>query len=333
MRKLICFVLTIVLCLASLGGAYANSENESSQNSVTIELDGDGQYVDSSSVKGNHSEQYVAEQTEDMDIYSLKDGTLLSKTGLGSYQAVDRMELSLSDRKAVKELLSNPTINDNMKEEISSGSENAILNNNKTATAVIFVPKGGDRASTISDPYYYKSHKLYDEIVYFYDKKTGWKDIAEGKKAWKVAKEYSTGTICDNVAGALDKFNLFSNAKTALDIYYDITGTRPINGASDDYWQGNLQYDIYTKWTYADLGYGDGYRLGCRTQKVKVQTFWSEQYYFGYYGGKTVETTTKINKTFRSPNYKSPAKIACLSVNNPWVEDVYYKINKHPVYF
>ncbi len=322
----------MVLCLASLGGVYANSESESSHNSVTVELDNNGQYIDCHSVKDNLSEQYVAKPTTDQDIYSLEDGTLLSKTGLGSYLPVERIEISLSDRNSVEKLLSNPTISDNIKGVISSGSEKAILNDNKAATAVIFVPKGINRAG-YKTYYTYKSYNMYDEVAYFYNKRTGWQDIAEGKGAWKVAKEYSTGIVCDNAAGAFDKFNLFSNAKTALDMYYDITGTRPIKGASDDYWQGNLEYDVYTKWTYADLGYGDGYRLGSRTQQVKVQTFWSEQYYSGYYGGKTVETTTKVNKTFSSPNYKSPAKIACLSVNNPWVEDVYYKINNHPVYF
>ena len=123
------------------------------------------------------------------------------------------------------------------------------------------------RKTTAVRYYTYHGHPMKDELIYYHNLSTGYQTICRGSGASAAAGGIS-GVILDLAGYGCVAVALFNTAITAYHAYTDITGTSPVSGSYEDFVQVKINYDVCTKYTYADLGYGDGYRLGAVTQQV-----------------------------------------------------------------
>lgn len=161
---------------------------------------------------------------------------------------------------------------------------------------------------------------------------TGYETICKGVDA-RAAADSISGIVLD-IAGYGSVFMaIFDTALTALCAYADITGTAPVYGCYEDFLQVKINYDISTKYTYADLGYGDGYRLGAVTQKVRIIDIEVLQYYAEYNGGREVSVHRLLNETRSTQNFYEPAQKAVANIYTPWVERINAEIYHHPIIF
>lgn len=171
-----------------------------------------------------------------------------------------------------------------------------------------------------------------DELICFNSMSTGYETISKGTEASAAANSIST-VVMDLAGYGSAAVALFNSAMTAYHAYAEITGTSSIIGSYEDFIQVKLNYDVCTKYTYADLGYGDGYRLGAVTQKVRLIDINILQYYAGCNGGREVAIHKILNSTSATGNFKNPAPKAVVNIYTPWVERVDAKIYRHPIIF
>ena len=190
-----------------------------------------------------------------------------------------------------------------------------------------------DPGKTITVRYYtYLGRPMKDELVSYRNLSTGYETICSGSKASAAASGISD-VIMDLAGYGSVAVALFNSALNAYQAYADITGTSPVYGSYEDFVQIKMNYDICTKYTYADLGYGDGYRLGAVTQKVRLIDADILQYYADYNGGREMTTHKVLNKTSVTGNFENPAPIAAASIYTPWVEKICAEIYRHPIIF
>jgi hypothetical protein len=161
---------------------------------------------------------------------------------------------------------------------------------------------------------------------------TGYETICKGSGA-SAAAEGISGVILELAGYGSVFMALFNSALTALGAYVDITGTAPVYGCYEDFSQVKINYDICTKYTYADLGYGDGYRLGAVTQQVRIIDTDILQYYAEYNGGREVSTHRFLNETSSTQSFHDPAQKAIANIYTPWVERISAEISRHPIAF
>ena len=191
----------------------------------------------------------------------------------------------------------------------------------------------GRSGETTSTRYYtYNGHPMKDELICYYNLSTGYETICKGTGA-SVAANCMGDMLLDLAGYGSAAVGLFNSAKTAYQTYADITGTTPVSGSYEDFIQVKLNYDVSTKYTYADLGYGDGYRLGAVTQKVRLIDIGILQYYADCEGGRELSTHQVLNRTYTSVNYGDPAPIAVASIYELRVERIRAEIYHHPIIF
>jgi len=128
---------------------------------------------------------------------------------------------------------------------------------------------GGSGKTTSIRYYTYHGYAMKDELIYYYNLSTGYETICKGSEA-NIAANSISSVFLDLAGYGSVAFALFNSARTAYQAYAEITGTSPVSGSYEDFVQVKLNYDVCTKYTYADLGYGDGYRLGAVTQRVRL---------------------------------------------------------------
>ena len=127
--------------------------------------------------------------------------------------------------------------------------------------------------------------------------------VCRGAEAYGAAQSIN-GVILDLAGYGSQAVSIFNSALTLYRAYTDITGTAPISGSYEDFIQVKLNYDVWTKYTYADLGYEDGYRLGAVTQKVRLIDIEILQYYADCNGGREVAVCNILNKSAVTANFK-----------------------------
>lgn len=171
-----------------------------------------------------------------------------------------------------------------------------------------------------------------DELICYYNLSTGYQTICSGTGASAAASGIS-GVLLDLAGYGTVYVAVFNTAMTAYRAYTDITGTSPVSGSYEDFVQVKLNYDVITKYTYVDPGYGDGYRLGSVTQQVRLIDTDILQYYANYNGGREVSTHTILDRTSSTENFDDPARMAVANIYAPWVERVYADIRRHPINF
>lgn len=171
-----------------------------------------------------------------------------------------------------------------------------------------------------------------EELICCYGLSTGYETICKGDGA-SAAAEGISGIVLDLAGYGSGFVSLFNSALTALDAYENITGTAPVYGCYEDFIQVKINYNICTKYTYADLGFGDGYRLGAVTQQVRIIDTDILQYYAGYNEGREIAVHRVLNETSSTENFRDPAEKAISNIYMPWVERVNAEIYRHPIIF
>lgn len=171
-----------------------------------------------------------------------------------------------------------------------------------------------------------------DELVGGTGLSTGYVTVCRGVEAYGDAKSI-TGVVMDLAGYGSKAVSIFNSALTLFRAYTDITGTAPISGSYEDFIQVKLNYDVWTKYTYADLGYGDGYRLGAVTQKIRLIDIEILQYYADCNGGREVAICNNLNKTAVTANFKNPAPAAIVNISMPYVEKLSAELYRHPIIF
>jgi len=192
--------------------------------------------------------------------------------------------------------------------------------------------EGGSGQITSTKYYTYHGYPMKEEMICYYNMSTGYETICKGTDTSGVANSMSN-MILDLAGYGSVAVGLFNSAMTACQTYADLTGTAPISGSSEDFVQVKLNYDVSTKYTYADLGYGDGYRLGAVTQKVRLIDIDILQYYADCKGGKELSTHQVLDRTYTTVNYSNPAPKAIASIYELWVERIGAEIYQHPIIF
>lgn len=180
--------------------------------------------------------------------------------------------------------------------------------------------------------YTYQGFPMKDELICYDNLSTGYETICKGTQASTAANGISS-VILDLAGYCSLPVSLLNSTLTAYHTFAEITGTSPVSGSCEDFTQVKLTYDICTKYTYADLGYGDGYRLGAVTQKVRLIDTDILRYYADYNGGSEVSVHQILNKTFVTDNFRKPAPAAIASLHTPWIERVNAEIYHHPIIF
>lgn len=329
MKKILCAALAFSLCMGSVVGVYANSNNDEvmteSVKSILLTQDNDGCYITADKKDANIK---TAKKTKDKDVYSLSDGSFLIQTTSETYQNVERFEVQLSNKQAVAKLLENQNISDDEKTMITEQSKIALTNNNKDARVVVFLPKNNLTRATGTNSYTYKGYNLQDQWTYYYGMQTTWVDIATGSKASNVAKSVlDLSVIATGIA--YEPIGLFSSAVSAYQAFVNGCGSTPINGSYDDKLQANIRYDIYTKRTFVK-GTG-GYLPKLVTQQATITQIKTSQYYMTNVGGKTVDTVKETNKIYKTKNFDNPAPY---SISHGMTsEEVKAKIYNKPINF
>jgi len=190
-----------------------------------------------------------------------------------------------------------------------------------------------DERKSVTIRYYnYCGWSMKDELISYYNLSTGYQTVCRGSRTASAAYGMS-GVILDLAGYGSVAIALFNSAINAYQAYAEISGTTPVCGSYEDCIQIKLNYDICTKYTYADPGYGDGYRLGAVTQKVRLIDAAIIQYYVDYNGGREVTTHKELNGIFLTGNFKNPAPVAAANVYMPWVEKITAEICRHPIVF
>ncbi len=190
-----------------------------------------------------------------------------------------------------------------------------------------------EAGKTISVRYYtYHGYSMKDELICYYGLSTGYETVCKGAGASAAAEGISA--IALDLAGYGSVFvSLFNSTLTAFSAYEDITGTAPVYGCYEDFIQVKINYDICTKYTYADLGFGDGYRLGAVTQEVRIIDTDILQYYAGYNRGREVSAHRLLDETSSTQSFCDPAQKAIANTYAPWVERLNAEIFCHPIAF
>jgi hypothetical protein len=171
-----------------------------------------------------------------------------------------------------------------------------------------------------------------DELIGGIGLSTGFVTVCRGAEAYGAAQGI-TGVVLDLAGYGSKAVSIFNSVLTLYRAYTDITGTAPISGSYEDFIQVKLNYDVWTKYTYADLGFGDGYRLGAVTQKVRLIDIEILQYYAGCNGGREVGVCNVLNKSAVTANFKNPAPAAIANTSMPYVEEISAKLYRHPIVF
>lgn len=190
-----------------------------------------------------------------------------------------------------------------------------------------------DSGETATVRYYtYHGYSMKDELIGGTGLSTGYVTVCRGVEAYGDAKSIN-GVVLDLAGYGSKAVSIFNSALTLYRAYTDITGTAPISGSYEDFIQVKLSYDVWTKYTYADLGYGDGYRLGAVTQKIRLIDIEILQYYADCNGGREVAVCNVLNKTAVTADFKNPAPTAIASISMPYVEKISAKLYRHPIVF
>lgn len=254
----------------------------------------------------------------------------------GREYMMQRLDVLLSNSAEVAQAIQTANLEKETSDDLLAQSQLAIERGDSTAIATIYYP--ATTRATMAPVYStYNGRQFKVELIYYTGMNTGWQTVAERANAYQVANQLSEGII--NAADNNFPIPLASGALTALQVYENVTGTRPIVGSYEDYVQARVMYDIYNKHTYIQSqGAQPTWMHGAYTRRVNLRQIGLSQYYFNYYGGRTVDTYYNINRAFQTPHYNDAVPTvyqrAQFNLNmNQLSEDINIRINNQRIVF
>lgn len=247
---------------------------------------------------------------------------------------VGRLDVDLSDSKAVEELLLMDNVSAEIKEYLLRVSEMAKNNpGSENLTATIFsqtlLPKS--RSSETSTYKTYNGISMRSDRVIITNGNSGTKRFS-GSTALTMANAVQDIVLI--VAGQFAKTIGFGSS--LLDIFEAANGN-VAHSATGDYVEIGLTYDCTTQWTYGNYD-GENWYLGYVSQKVTVKKVDVEEYFEvevspNVYNGKTHNFSFTANQTVKSSAFDSPWEKAYYNMTSPIDEYVSFKIYNKTFYF
>lgn len=320
MRRLSVIVMCIIMVFAVCDVNKINASNEVKAETkdtdierfpskIYLEKNADGLYEMSLKKTGE-----VAKRVLDEGVYELKNGSNVLSTGTGIYQSVDIVEVMLSDLDAIENVIQQYNIDAHIANDLR---ENANKVNDSSSKITLVLPALSLTRGTSTSYYTYKGHAMKNTLVYYFNLSFGKQTIESGN----YAKSFADGTTTFLLTGAGFASTPIAIAAAGLSILgwwtSNISATT-FHPSYGDRIQMDINYNVWNKYTYADVG--SGYQLGARTQYIKVKSVEVDQYWVDSSWGHSEEYVYTLNKNVYSPNYWNPEHVALSSTSNPLVE-------------
>lgn len=279
MKRVICLFLILMLLSINLitDSTYAENiqHNGVNQNKeiIFVVKDSDGSYVISNKTKTS----IRAELTEYEGIYLTELGELISQNETNKLIFVDVVDLYLTDRLAVENIISNVNIENVIKEDILKISEQCIKTGNNDARVSLVIPKVSVNRAIFTNYYTCDGKNMKDYQIFFYNISQEMQEVTRGTLSQNIANGIVTFTMVGVgfsglpgaiIASGMSLFEYFVNA---------IAGNIG-SPSTSDYVQVGFSYDYFKKYTYCDIGMG--YQLGLTSMKVHILRVDTRQQFF-----------------------------------------------------
>ncbi|WP_314723434.1 DUF5022 domain-containing protein [Enterocloster bolteae] len=269
------------------------------------------------------------------EIQQIDDGYIYSDQG--QEYMMQRADIQLSDEAELERFIQVAGLEKETVEDLHIQSQLAIEREDNTAIATIYYPVNTTRATAAPVYSTYNGRQFKVELIYYTGMNTGWQMIAQRANTYQVAGQLAEGIV--DIADSGLSIPLTSGALTALQVYENVTGSRPIIGSYEDYIQARVLYDVYNKHTYIQSqGTQPTWLHGAYTRRINFKEIGLSQYYFNYYGGRTVDTNYRVNRQFQTPHYDNAVPTvyqrAQSNLNmNQLSEDINIRINNQRIVF
>jgi len=301
-KKYFILMLAFLMIINSSVLAFADNKDKS-KSKIYVEFTDDGIY------ELSESKGLQAKSVNDAGIYELKDGTLLSDTGTGRFQIVEKIEINLFDENEVNDLIERDLLEPEIEEDLLSASHRAKVKKNKESHAVIYLPISPEIKSTTVNYYTYGGYNLKDTIVDLYNQESYVETLVVGVDTKSTADVITDAFFL--IGGAVSKtLKIFGDTKSLLDSMEDVVGA--ITGtSSSDYIESYLEYDIHTKYTSVDWGYGYETSMITQSAYVRKEIF---DFHAVVSGGPIIEDTVEsIYEWEESDDYDNPGPEAIIN--------------------
>jgi hypothetical protein len=318
LTKVFCCALVVYILLGvNVSALYINKyENVKSEEvaltdsdyyypeSISVSLNINGYYVDS--VTKN---SVIGHKTKHLGIYLLSNGQFLSCTGAETYQVVELIDVSLSDRDYIESVIQQYDLKGDIANQINEAVDrNTFLRKEGTSMTLAVSPTTSAKGSYNVD-YTYNGVVMRDTLVFFYNDASGFKDVQRGLSSKQFASAaYSITLIGVGFIFTSPIVQLVAGGLSLLDWFASYIAPTTFSATGQDFVQLNIVYDVQTKYTYYDLG--QGWQSGLVTQTVKINKLQTYQKYMNYSTGNLNMSSYSPYKRIYSPNYNN-APAAC----------------------
>lgn len=322
MKKNISIVLVLILLIGTMSVSMAKTNSEEKlQAIIYVEKDENGKYV-----LGEKSNNNKAKMCKEYGIYELENGIFISYTGTAAYQQVEKITFSLIDTNEVEEVLQNYNVPDEVKEKIELSSIEAVEANDEDAAMTLVIPYEPMIRGSYSVNYTYNGKSMKDVFIYSFGKNTGYKTIKSGAQT-KALTNVTSSVVVTGLGLINTPLAITAGAISLLQAWASAVGDLNFSGSSEDFAQILFNYDVSTKYTYADIG--SGWQLGLVSENVYVNYIKTVQYYAYSSYNQSYYYHMNINKTVTSPNFNNSAPVALQYILTPRNEELKTKVGDY----
>ncbi|MGE4549076.1 MAG: DUF5022 domain-containing protein [Intestinibacillus sp.] len=253
----------------------------------------------------------------------MSNGDLVTDVGNNLYQSVDEVTVSLTDSDKISSLQEEYNLRPEIYNDILQQAEKATSEANGQANVTIFVSSpetsttkssGGITINAAMPDEYdtWNGESFLHQQVYYNNLFLNG-TVASGSSAMDVANDVKTYAMyAYDLSGAsskiVDKISIFSSGYDVLQAVFGFLNADLITGSYKDSFTVSVDYNVCTKYTYVKIN--GTYRLGARTQKVRLNDVSTELYYVDDAGGHRKAASQVQNRLIHTPHFNSPYSIA-----------------------
>lgn len=299
-------------------------QQRENEETITVMSDGHGQYSllqdRDDRMQGTLSinqEVISAYATEDAGIYYVNGDKYLANVAEDTYIMLKRIPLNVENDVDRDIIFQTYHVDDEMKNDIASIIESQKMVNNTEFTIDILVPDVVASSSSTSTPdpvyYTYNGNKMLDKFI-----KTSHLSVGTGEITGKNVKNLMSQlknlvlSVGGTVVPAVGLFGAFDSALA----FYEATKAPVAYGSASDRTYTNISYDKLIKSTY--VGIGSSYIIGCKSQKVWLDTNFTYQYYQAI--GQHYHGEVYLNQVRYTPSYNNAAAVALKSASSATID-------------
>lgn len=251
MKKLIATILCIALVFAIVSTGFAASDAvDVNTKIIKMTIDGDYAEVQASASKTKNDAIKITPAKHD-GFFMSDGGVYYAKSGNGKYYEVDRVEISLMNPKALKDVITQYDLNPQMTEVLENAFANLDKEKAVDAIATLYLSSTQNASGVVERYYTYNGFSLRDDTIALDNYYTQYQTIKTGSTAHNVAATLVAITV--EGLSYVPFVNFLSSGVNLLSNFQSIWGTPTVWG-SGDYLQVRYNYNKVSKWTYVKLG-------------------------------------------------------------------------------